>query len=240
MHDPQREPSRLPRKTGAVRRRCRAWMLAGMLASMVVPGRPIAAAEGRTPPLCLQPGVLELAGTTAVSVSYQNESGGVRETTQLRVTPSVGYFVMAGLEVLLSASYVMDIVHNEDAVRTLYHDKSHTFLFTLGPAYNVYQLSDVFVPYAGLLLGTYYQHVSTETLGVSASRSDLQFALGLAAGMRWLLTENLALRTGVQYVHGFRESDVGSTNYLGLEIGISFFIPTWPSVSRPDPSRTVP
>lgn len=215
-------------------------LLAALLAAALLPSLPAHAADGPPPPLCVQPGVLELSGTTALSVNYRNESGGVREATQLRVTPSVGYFVMAGLEILLGASYILDIVHNEDPVQALYHDQSHAFLFTLGPAYNIYQLSDTFVPYAGLLLGTYYQHISTETLGVPRSRSDLQFALGMTAGVRWLLTENLSLRTGFQYVHGFREDEVGSSNYLGLEIGISVFIPTWPSYSNPPPSRTVP
>jgi len=201
-----------------------------LLSSPTVVNRPLAAEPAGGPPLSVQPGVLELAGSTAVSVNYQNESGGIRETTQLRVTPSIGYFILTGLEVMLNATYILDIVHNEDP---LYHDDSQRFLFTLGPAYNAYQFSDTFVPYAGLLLGMYYHHLSTDSQDAQRdSRSDLQFALGLTAGIRWLLTENLSMRGGLQYVHGFRETEVGSTNYLGFELGVSVFIPTWPSLTN--------
>ncbi len=194
-------------------------------------GGALAAQESGGSRVSFQPGVLELSGTTAISVQYQNESGGKREYTQLRVTPSIGYFVTQGLEVMLNASYVHNILRNEDPTVTVYDDRSHSFLFTLGPAYSVYQLSDIFVPYAGLLLGTYYQKITTQMPGLEESRSGLQFALGMAAGMRWMLTENLALKTGFQYVHGFAGDSIGSTNYLGIEIGISVFIPTWPSSS---------
>jgi opacity protein-like surface antigen len=194
-------------------------------------GGALAAQEPVGSRVSFQPGVLELSGTTALSVQYQNENGGIREYTQLRVTPSIGYFLMQGLEVMLNASYIHNILRNEDPNFPVYDDRSHSFLFTMGPAYSIYQLSDIFVPYAGILLGTYYQKISTQMPGREDSRSDLQFALGLATGMRWMLTENLALKTGLQYVHGFAGDHVGSTNYLGIEIGISVFIPTWPSSS---------
>jgi len=188
-------------------------------------------------PVSFQPGVLELTGSTAISVNYQNESGGLRESTQLRITPSIGYFIVPGLEIMVHASYILDIVHNEDRTQHLsLHDHSDAFLFTLGPSYNVYQLSNRFVPYGGLLLGTYYRNVSTGIHGAPTSRSDLMLALGLEAGMRWMLTENLSMRTGFQYVHGFREEQVGSTNYLGMEVGFSVLIPTWPSLSKGKPS----
>lgn len=195
------------------------------------------AAQPGAVPVPYQAGVLELGGSTGVAMNYQNESGGNRESIQLRVTPSVGYFVLPGFEILLNASYILDIVRSEDSVGNLQvRDHSDAFLFTVGPAYNLYQLSDRFVPYAGLLLGMYYRNVSTSIQGLPVSRSDLLLALGFEAGMRWMLTENLSVRTGLQYVHGFRDVDVGSTNYLGFVLGVSVFIPTWPSLSVSNPS----
>lgn len=190
------------------------------------------AAERAPVPVSFQAGVLELAGSAGISLNYENESGGRRESTQLRVTPSIGYFLLPGFEILLNASYILSIVRDQDAG---FRDHTDAFLFTLGPAYNVYQLSDRLVPYAGLLLGMYYRNISNRGQNAVPSRSDLLLALGLDAGIRWMLTENLSLRTGLQYIHGFRDSEVGSTNYLGLTLGVSVFIPTWPSHAGPRP-----
>jgi hypothetical protein len=44
-----------------------------------------------------------------------------------------------------------------------------------------------------------------------------------------MFTDNLGLKLGFQYVHGFGSDDIGDTDFLGLEIGISMFIPTWPT-----------
>ena len=192
----------------------------------------VCAEEMRQRGVSYRAGVLELDGSTSISVNYQNESGGVRESTQLRITPSIGYFILDGFEVLFQVSYVFNILHSEVQNETLTDDRSHTFLFAIGPAYNFYHFSDIFVPYAGILVGTYYQHIRTSLPGVELSRSDLQMALGMDAGMRWMLTENLAIRAGFQYIHGFRAGEVGSTNFLGFEIGISVFIPTWPAYSK--------
>jgi len=87
-----------------------------LLAALLGAALCVGAADARAAPepsrsqIPFQAGVLELAGTTALSVQYQNEGGGVREFTQLRVTPSVGYFVYEGLEVLLGASYIHNIL----------------------------------------------------------------------------------------------------------------------------------
>ena len=70
------------------------------------------------------------------------------------------------------------------------------------------------------------QHHQAQRPGQSAY---LQFALGLEAGARWMITENFGAKAGFQYIHGFEEEFIGSTDFFGLEIGISLFIPTWPS-----------
>ena len=167
----------------------------------------------------LQAGVLELAGSTSFAVNYQKEGG--RETTHLRLTPSIGYFILDPLEVQLRASYIFDNVHESSVTE----DRSEGFLFTLGPAYNFRSLSNVLIPYLGIDFGTYYQHLSTSV----SSRSGVQLALGMGAGCRWMFTDNLGLKLGFQYVHGFGSDDIGDTDFLGLEIGISLFIPTWPT-----------
>lgn len=172
-----------------------------------------------------QPGVLELAGSTSFSVNYKNESGSGIETTHLRITPAVGYFVMERFEVLLQASYILDNIH-ESAGNNF---RSHDLLLALGAAYNFTQFNEVLVPYTGLLLGMYYQKVSPENAGAGFSSSDLQLALGMEAGMRWMVTENLGLKAGFQYIHGFAEEYIGSTDFFGLQLGLSLFIPTWPS-----------
>lgn len=166
----------------------------------------------------LQAGVLELAGSTSFAVNYQKE--GDRETTHLRLTPSVGYFILDPLEVQLRASYIFDNIQDSPGI----DDRSEGFLFTLGPAYNFRNVSRVIVPYVGVDFGTYYQHVSSS----DASRSDVQLALGMQGGLRWMFTDNLGLKLGFQYVHGFGTDTIGDTDFLGLEIGISLFIPTWP------------
>ena len=167
----------------------------------------------------LQAGVLELAGSTSFAVNYQKEGG--RETTHLRLTPSIGYFILDPLEVQLRASYIFDNVHESSVT----DDRSEGFLFTLGPAYNFRSVSNVLIPYLGIDFGTYYQHLSTSV----SSRSGVQLALGMGAGCRWMFTDNLGLKLGFQYVHGFGSDDIGDTDFLGLEIGISMFIPTWPT-----------
>lgn len=172
-----------------------------------------------------QPGVLELAGSTSFSVNYKNESGSGIETTHLRITPAIGYFIVEGFEVLLQVSYILDNIH-ESAGNNF---RSHDLLIALGPAYNFHHLSDVLVPYTGLVLGMYYQKVSPETNGAGFSSSDLQLALGMEAGIRWMVTENLGLKAGFQYIHGFAEEHIGSTDFFGLQLGLSLFIPTWPS-----------
>ena len=176
-------------------------------------------------------GVLELSGSTSFSVNYQKEGG--QETTHIRLSPSLGYFVIKDLEVYLKASYIFDNIYHPPlsaGVLQTSIDRSQRFLFVLGPLYNFTKYSDVFIPYAALLLGTYYQKVTIEYSGsISTSRSDLQFALGLEAGARWMITENFGAKAGFQYIHGFEEEFIGSTDFFGLEIGISLFIPTWPS-----------
>lgn len=167
----------------------------------------------------LQAGVLELAGSTSFAVNYQKEGG--RETTHIRLTPSIGYFILDPLEVQLRASYIFDNVHESSVT----DDRSQGFLFTLGPAYNFRSVSNVLIPYLGIDFGTYYQHLSTSV----SSRSGVQLALGMGAGCRWMFTDNLGLKLGFQYVHGFGSDDIGDTDFLGLEIGISLFIPTWPT-----------
>ena len=177
-------------------------------------------AEGAEPAQAsLQAGVLELAGSTSFAVNYQKE--GDRETTHLRLTPSIGYFILDSLEVQLRASYIFDNVHETSVTE----DRSERFLFTLGPVYNFGKASRVLVPYVGLDFGTYYQQLSSSV----SSRSDVQLALGVGAGCRWMFTQNLGLKLGFQYVHGFAADEIGNTDYLGLEIGISLFIPTWPT-----------
>jgi len=176
-------------------------------------------------PKGFQAGVLELAGSTSFSLNYKNENRSGRETTNLRVTPSIGYFIVDSFEVLLQASYIMDNVHISDGN----NDRAHNFLMAIGPAYNFTQFSDVFVPYSALLIGMYWQKFSTETNGSGESRSDLQLALGLEVGIRWMVTENLGLKGGFQYIHGFKEEFIGSTDFLGLMVGASIFIPTWPA-----------
>ena len=167
----------------------------------------------------LQAGVLELAGSTSFAVNYQKQGG--RETTHLRLTPSIGYFILDPVEVQLRVSYIFDNVHESSVT----DDRSEGFLFTLGPAYNFRSVSNVLIPYLGIDFGTYYQHLSSSV----SSRSGVQLALGMGAGCRWMFTENLGLKLGFQYVHGFGSDDLGDTDFLGLEIGISLFIPTWPT-----------
>jgi hypothetical protein len=86
-------------------------------------------------------------------------------------------------------------------------------------------VSRVLIPYLGADFGAYYQSLSTNV----SSRSGVQLALGLQAGCRWMFTDNLGLKLGFQYVHGFGSDEIGDTDFLGLEIGISLFIPTWPT-----------
>lgn len=189
------------------------------LALVACASSPLFAEEAEPKQSSLQAGVLELAGSTSFSVDYQKEGG--RETTHLRLTPSIGYFILDPLEVQLRVSYIFDKVQDSPAT----DDRSERFLFTLGPVYNFSKLSRVLVPYAGLDFGTYFQHISSSV----SSRSDVQLALGLGAGCRWMFTQNVGLKLGFQYVHGFAADDIGDTDYLGLEIGISLFIPTWPA-----------
>jgi hypothetical protein len=167
----------------------------------------------------LQAGVLELAGSTSFAFNYQSE--GDRDTTHIRLTPSIGYFIMDPLEMQLRVSYILDNVQESSVT----DDRSEGFLFTLGPAYNFRNVSTLLIPYVGVDFGAYYQHVSNNV----ASRSGIQLALGLQTGCRWMFTENLGLKLGFQYVHGFGSDDIGDTDFLGLEIGISLLIPTWPA-----------
>ena len=167
----------------------------------------------------LQAGVLELAGSTSFAVNYQKQ--GDRETTHLRLTPSIGYFILDPLEMQLRVSYIFDNVHESSVT----DDRSEGFLFTLGPAYNFRRVSNVLIPYLGIDFGTYYQHLSSS----ASSRSGVQLALGMGAGLRWMFTDNLGLKLGFQYVHGFGSDDLDDTDFLGLEIGLSLLIPTWPT-----------
>ncbi len=166
-------------------------------------------------------GVLEIAGNTSFSVDYQREHGSDREIVHLRLTPSLGYFVLSGIEVGLHTSYIFDNVHEPGQT----DDRSQRFLFMLGPTYHFLYLSDYFVPYAGLGFGSYYQRINVE----DNDRADLQFALGIEGGCRWMLTEQVAVNIGFQYTHGFGEKYIGNTDFLGIEIGISLFVPTWPA-----------
>jgi len=200
----------------------------GVLASFcALPGFLFAGQEedGQKPDL-FQAGVLEVAGTTSFSVNYKKEdrdSG--RETTHLRLTPSLGYFIWKDLEVLLQVSYVLDNLY----VSAGNSDRAQTLLLALGPSYSFSALSDRVVPYAGLLFGAYYHHVKQDSSGTGESRGDLQWALGLTTGIRLMFTENLALKAGLQYVHGFEERFVGSNDFFGLELGMALLIPTWPA-----------
>ncbi len=166
-------------------------------------------------------GVLELAGSTAFSVDYQKEQGSDREIVHLRLTPSLGYFISDAVEIGLRMSYI----YEKKAESGVTDDIDQRFLFMLSPIYHFLNVSDFFVPYFGLGFGSYYQRVSAE----QNKRSDLQFAIGLESGCRWMLTEQVAVKAGFQYTHGFREKSIDHTDYFGLEIGISLFIPTWPA-----------
>jgi hypothetical protein len=179
----------------------------------------LSAEEAEQSPSSFQAGVLELAGSTSFSVDYQKE--GNRETTHVRLTPSIGYFILNGLEAQVRVSYIFDNVHESSATE----DRSERLLFTLGPVYHFQNLSDLLVPYVGVNLGTYYQKFRTDV----SSRADLQLAFGLEAGCRWMFTENLGLKLGFFYVHGFESDQIDDTDFLGLEMGISLFIPTWPT-----------
>jgi hypothetical protein len=167
----------------------------------------------------LQAGVLELAGSTSFAFNYQSE--GDRDTTHIRVTPSIGYFIMDALEIQLRASYIFDNVQDSSVT----DDRSEGFLFTLGPAYNFRNVSTLLIPYVGVDFGAYYQHLSNNV----SSRSGVQLALGIQMGCRWMFTENLGLKLGFQYLHGFGSDEIGDTDFLGLEIGVSLLIPTWPA-----------
>lgn len=161
--------------------------------------------------------MLELAGSTSFALNYQKEGG--REITHLRLTPSIGYFILDPVQVQLRVSYIFDKVHESATT----DDRSDRLLFTLGPAYNFRKASPALIPYVGLDFGTYYQRVSSG----GSSRSDVQLAVGMGAGCRWMFTENVGLKLGFQYLHGFATGEIGGTDYLGLEIGISLLIPTW-------------
>ena len=193
--------------------------LPALLAFVACSAATLSAQETEPTQASPQAGVLELAGSTSFAVNYQEE--GDRETTHLRLTPSIGYFILDPLEVQLRASYIFDNVHQTSVT----DDRSERLLFTLGPVYNYGRASRVFVPYVGLDFGTYYQHLSSS----GSSRSDVQLALGMGAGCRWMFTHNLGLKLGFEYVHGFAADEIGNTDFLGLEIGISLFIPTWPT-----------
>jgi len=202
-------------------------LVATLLSPGSLPGTPRAEEAGNTGRSNgFQAGVMELSGTTSLSVDYQKEDrGSGRESTRLRLTPSLGYFILNDFEVLLQVSYILDNLH----ISSGNNDRSQTLLFALGPSYSFSSLSDRVIPYAGLLFGAYYNHLRQESSGVGQSRGDLQLALGLGAGIRLLFTENLALKAGLQYIHGFEEEFIGSTDFFGLELGISLFIPTWPA-----------
>jgi hypothetical protein len=51
----------------------------------------------------------------------------------------------------------------------------------------------------------------------------------MGAGCRWMFTEGVGLEPGFRYPDGFAMDEMGGTDYLGLEIGISLFIPTRPA-----------
>lgn len=199
------------------------WLLIALLFLMTGSGG-LRAQEVKGPK-GFQAGVLELSGSTSFSFDYKNESGSGRERTHLRLTPSIGYFILDGFEVLLETSYIMDNLHRSAGD----NDREHNFLFTIGPAYHFTRFSEVFVPYSALLIGMYWQKFSGESAGGGESHSDLQLALGMEAGIHWMVTENLGLKAGFQYIHGFKEEYIGSTDFLGLMVGASIFIPTWPA-----------
>ncbi len=170
-------------------------------------------------------GVLEVAGTTSFSISYVTESETGRQDTHLRVTPSLGYFIVDGVEASLYFSYIMDISH----IAAGNNDYSHKYLFALGPTFNLYSFHEMYVPYAGFLFGMNYQNISNQSGATPYSRSDVQIALGVVAGIRWMFTENLGVKAGLQYIHGFKEAYIGNTDFLGFEIGMSIHFPTWPA-----------
>jgi len=166
-------------------------------------------------------GVLEIGGSTAFSADYQREQGSGREFVHLRVTPTLGYFLLDGFEIGLKASYLFDNLHETGQT----DDRSQRFLFLLAPTYHFREMSDFIVPYVGIDFGTYYQRITADT----TSRSYIQFAMGMEAGLRWMMTEQVGLKFGFQYIHGFREEFIGHTDWVGLVIGISMFVPTWPA-----------
>ena len=158
-------------------------------------------------------GVIEIggmAGFSSATLVVNGETGDAITTIMLE--PTVGYFVIDGLEVGLNPlSFQSMKVPDEDAISTIGFWAFGAYHFmTMGKTY----------PYIQALLGYTTMSAGGESAG--------GLAYGIAAGVKFEIAGGLLLNAGAEYrffTYDFEETDSrDGSNVLSIGIGLSGFL----------------
>ncbi|MGI6073152.1 MAG: outer membrane beta-barrel protein [Fermentimonas sp.] len=146
----------------------------------------------------MKKGSFEISGNSALQVSSSKVEGAESSTTTVIFNPSVGYFVMDGLSVGLSANVLKSGGSTEYAI--------------LPSAKYYFPFDMVFKPYVGLGLG--YG-------GVSGDNDASGFALAAGGGLTYLINSNVGVNLGLEYQR--IDYDGAVNNSFGGLVGFSLF-----------------
>ena len=143
-----------------------------------------------------------VSGSSSLQIMNMKPEGGDASTT-VTLTPSVGYFIADNLS--LGAS--LSLLSTED-LTTISALPTATYYFETGS--NVKPLISLGIGYASISFDDGYDD---DTYG--------GLALGVGAGMVFLINQNVGLNIGIQYSRN--DFDYGVVNTFGGVLGFSVF-----------------
>ncbi|MGD9994795.1 MAG: outer membrane protein [Salinivirgaceae bacterium] len=178
-------------------------------------------------------GNILIGGGTNMSLSFMNSkwktddnNGDAGKSTNLEITPQIGYFVSDGLAfgVELPISYN----HEEDE----FHDKYNSTSLAFVPFLRYYFGSDIIKPYVhgGLGFGTLNMKYEPD-FGSTETMSAGMFLFEIGGGLNYFIKDNVALDFGLGYAYASaKPNENNNVNYrnisngLGIEIGIAVML----------------
>lgn len=140
-----------------------------------------------------------VSGNSTLQVSSSKVEGWGSSTTTVVFSPSVGYFVIDGLSVGISANVL--------------NSEGSTIYSILPSASYYFQTQSNVKPFMEIGIG--YGGISVD------SESAGGLALGAGAGIMYLINQNIGLNFGFQYLRGDYDGIVNNT--FGGTLGFSIF-----------------
>lgn len=171
-------------------------------------GEASSASAGAQGMLQLSSGTVQLAGDFSfTSIAAVPERGGTQSGFVFSFTPSGGYFVADGFELLAGLRFTVPF-------GDLYDNAARAFGFSVGARYHV-GLAERVAFYGGLNLGVAYSWAEYPFVG---NVDDTGLAVSLDGGVLVALSPHVALNAGLRFVvdHAFD----AKITYLSFPVGL--------------------